>query len=69
MLLRFGAFSEIVYEKGDGSATIQYESIDAATAAVNEMRGFPLGGDENRVRMDFADVGDVSTETSIYIFI
>ena len=25
-------------------------------AAVNEMRGFPLGGPDKRIRMDFADV-------------
>ena len=56
---RFGAFSEISYKVEDGWATIQYESIDAATTAVNEMRGFPLGGDAHRIRMDFADVGEV----------
>lgn len=56
---RFGAMGKIEYEKGDTEARIQYESIDAATAAVNEMRGFPLGGNDKRVRMDFADVGDV----------
>ena len=59
---RFGAFSEISYKVEDGWATIQYESIDAATTAVNEMRGFPLGGDANRIRMDFADVGEVPTK-------
>ena len=56
---RFGAFSEISYKQEDGWATIQYESIDAATTAVNEMRGFQLGENGHRIRMDFADVGDV----------
>jgi len=56
---RFGAFSEISYKVEDGWATIQYESIDAATTAVNEMRGFQLGNDGHRIRMDFADVGEV----------
>ena len=56
---RFGAMGKIEYEKGDTDARIQYESIDAATAAVNEMRGFPLGGPDKRVRMDFADVADM----------
>merc|ERR1712130_824167 len=37
-------------------AKIEYESIDAATAAVNEMRGFALGGPGKRIKMDFADV-------------
>jgi len=53
---RFGAMGKIEYEKGDSEAKIDYESIDAATAAVNEMRGFPLGGPGKRIRMDFADV-------------
>ena len=58
---RFGAFSEISYKVEDGWATIQYESIDAATTAVNEMRGFQLGNDGHRIRMDFADVGEVES--------
>jgi len=57
---RFGAMGKIEYEKGDTEAKISYESIDAATAAVNEMRGFPLGGPDKRIRMDFADVADMA---------
>lgn len=53
---RFGAIKKIDYIKGDSSAYIQYDSIDAAQAAVKEMRGFPLGGPEHRLRIDFADV-------------
>jgi len=53
---RFGAMGKIEYEKGDTEAKIEYESIDAATAAVNEMRGFALGGPGKRIKMDFADV-------------
>ncbi len=33
-----------------------YEIVDAALAAVQEMRGFPLGGPDKRLRIDFADV-------------
>ncbi|XP_046388440.1 RNA-binding protein spenito [Ischnura elegans] len=53
---RFGAIKKIDHVKGDGHAYILYDSIDAATAAVKEMRGFPLGGPERRLRVDFADV-------------
>lgn len=53
---RFGAIKKIDYVKGDSQAYILYESVDAATAAVKEMRGFPLGGPERRLRLDFADV-------------
>lgn len=56
---RFGVMGEIAYEKGDTEATIQYESIDAACAAVNEMRGFPLGGTEKRIRIDYYDVDNM----------
>lgn len=53
---RFGAIKKIDYVKGDSQAYILYDSIDAAQAAVKEMRGFPLGGPERRLRTDFADV-------------
>ncbi|KAF5307475.1 hypothetical protein FQR65_LT06830, partial [Abscondita terminalis] len=53
---RFGAIKKIDYAKGDNQAYILYDSIDAATAAVKEMRGFPLGGPERRLRTDFSDV-------------
>jgi len=53
---RFGAIQKIDYKPGGEEAFIQYESIDAAQAAVNEMRGFALGGPDKRLRMDFADV-------------
>lgn len=53
---RFGAIKKIDYMKGDSNAYILYDSIDAAQAAVKEMRGFPLGGPDRRLRVDFADV-------------
>lgn len=48
---RFGAIKKIEYNKGDTQACILYDSIDAASAAVKEMRGFPLGGPERRLRV------------------
>lgn len=53
---RFGAIKKIEYQKGDLCAYILYESIEAAQAAVKEMRGFPLGGPERKLRLDFSDV-------------
>jgi len=54
---RFGVMEHVDYEAGDKEATIQYESIEAASAAVNEMRGFSLGGSEGgRIRIDYSDV-------------
>lgn len=55
---RFGAIKKIEYAKGDQQAYICYDSIDAASAAVKEMRGFALGGPEKKLRIDFADTGE-----------
>uniref|UniRef100_A0A668A9K4 RNA-binding protein 15 n=2 Tax=Myripristis murdjan TaxID=586833 RepID=A0A668A9K4_9TELE len=52
---RFGTIRTIDYRKGDTWAYIQYESLDAAQAAWTHMRGFPLGGPDRRLRVDFAD--------------
>ena len=58
---RFGAIKRIDYRKGEPWAHIYYEVLDAAQAAVQEMRGFPLGGPDKRLRIDFADL-DVPTD-------
>lgn len=55
---RFGAIKKIEYNKGDPWAHVFYEMLDAAQAAVLEMRGFPLGGPDKRLRIDFADAGE-----------
>ncbi|XP_037631778.1 RNA-binding protein 15-like [Sebastes umbrosus] len=52
---RFGTIRTIDYRKGEVWAYIQYESLDAAQAACTHMRGFPLGGPDRRLRVDFAD--------------
>ena len=41
-----------------------YETVDAAQAAVQEMRGFPLGGPEKRLRVDFSGAGVEPNEES-----
>ncbi|KAF7655433.1 hypothetical protein LDENG_00055600 [Lucifuga dentata] len=60
---RFGSIRNIDYVKGDSFAYIQYESLDAAQAACTQMRGFPLGGPERRLRVDFAKVEDSASRT------
>lgn len=52
---RFGTIRTIDYRKGEMWAYIQYESLDAAQAACSHMRGFPLGGPDRRLRVDFSD--------------
>uniref|UniRef100_A0A8C6THJ8 RRM domain-containing protein n=1 Tax=Neogobius melanostomus TaxID=47308 RepID=A0A8C6THJ8_9GOBI len=58
---RFGVITEVDikrvrdYRKGEAWAYIQYESLDAAQAAWTHMRGFPLGGHDRRLRVDFAE--------------
>lgn len=58
---RFGAIQKIEYHKGDPQAHIFYETLEAAQAAVGEMRGFTLGGaPDKRIRIDYADLDDGS---------
>nr|XP_018673252.1 RNA-binding protein 15 isoform X1 [Ciona intestinalis] len=52
---RFGAIRRIDFRKGDTSSAILYETIDAAQAACNQMRGFLMPNAETRLRMDFLD--------------
>lgn len=52
---RFGAIRKIEFAKGDNFAYIQYDSLDAAQAACQAMRGYPLGGPDKRLRLDYAD--------------
>jgi len=63
---RFGAIKEVEYREGDTQAHVQYENIDAAQAAVQEMRGHPLGGPDKRLRIDFADLDVVPTTRRDY---
>ena len=51
---RLGSIQTIDHVKGDSFAYIQYESLDAAQAACAKMRGFPLGGPDRRLCVDFA---------------
>ncbi|XP_032223123.1 RNA-binding protein 15 [Nematostella vectensis] len=50
---RFGAIRRIDYRKGGDHAYILYDSLDAASVAAREMRGFQMG--DRRLRIDFAD--------------
>ncbi|XP_040580002.2 RNA-binding protein spenito [Lepeophtheirus salmonis] len=61
---RFGAIQKVDFRKGDPHAYIFFESIEAAQAAVQEMRGYPLGGQDKRLRMDFADIEESSGGSS-----
>lgn len=52
---RFGAIRKIDYVKGEDHAYIQYDTIDAAQAACAGMRGYSLGGNDKRLRVDYAE--------------
>lgn len=52
---RFGVIKKIEYNKGDTHAYILYETIEAAQAAVQDMRGFCLGGPDRKLKTDFVD--------------
>ncbi|CAG0916933.1 unnamed protein product [Notodromas monacha] len=61
---RFGAIKELQYEPGATSAAITYDSIEAAKAAVAAMRGFALGGSQNKIRIDYLHVDGQSDPAS-----
>ena len=52
---RFGVIHRIEWPHGKNYAYVLYDNEDAAKAAASEMRGFPLGGQDRRLRVDFAD--------------
>ena len=52
---RFGAIHRIVWPSGKTYAYVLYDSLDAAQAACQEMRGFHICGTDKRLRVDFAD--------------
>ncbi|KAK7503454.1 hypothetical protein BaRGS_00005375 [Batillaria attramentaria] len=57
---RFGAIQRIEWPPGKCYAYVLYDSIDAAKAACQEMRGCPLGGPDRRLRVDFADISHIN---------
>ncbi|GFR66322.1 RNA-binding protein 15b [Elysia marginata] len=52
---RFGAIQHIEWPRNKNFAYVVYDSIDAATAATQAMRGYPLGGPDKRLRLDFGE--------------
>jgi RNA-binding protein 15 len=58
---RFGAIKRLQFVEGEALAYIEYDSMDAAKAAVAEMRGYPLGGADHRLRIDYADLDEESS--------
>lgn len=51
---RFGAIKFIDFQKGNNYAYVLYDSLDAACVAAREMHGYPLGGHDRRLKIDFA---------------
>ncbi|XP_060075630.1 RNA-binding protein spenito-like [Ylistrum balloti] len=58
---RFGVIDRIEWPHSKNYAYVLYDNIDAATAACQEMRGFPLGDSNRRLRVDFADVSHIQS--------
>lgn len=60
---RFGVIHKIEWPHGKNYAYVLYDNLDAAQAACQEMRGFPLGGQDRRLRVDFADASHITTQS------
>ena len=52
---RFSVIHRIEWPQGKNFAYVLYDNVDAATAACQEMRGFPLGGPDHCLCVDFSD--------------
>uniref|UniRef100_A0A0B6ZHT5 RNA-binding protein 15 n=1 Tax=Arion vulgaris TaxID=1028688 RepID=A0A0B6ZHT5_9EUPU len=67
---RFGAIQHIEWPRNKNFAYVVYDSIDAAQEATQQMRGFPLGGPERRLRLDFGEKEHISRSHSLpdYIY-
>ncbi|XP_064605410.1 RNA-binding protein spenito-like [Liolophura sinensis] len=62
---RFGVIHRIEWPHGKNYAYVLYDSIDAAQAACQDMRGFPLGGADRRLRVDFADITHITQQSPV----
>ena len=58
---RFGKITKLEYNEGDYHAYVMYETLDAANAALSQMKGYPLGGPEYRITVDYSDPGSPNT--------
>ena len=59
---RFGVIHKIEWPHGKNYAYVVYDNVDAAQAALSEMRGFALGGKDKKIRCDFADPSHVGAQ-------
>ncbi|CAH8544260.1 unnamed protein product [Dicrocoelium dendriticum] len=51
----FGPTEKIIWPSGKNYANILFPSVEIAVAAADALRGYPLGGDNRRIRVDFTD--------------
>ena len=58
---RFGVVQRISWPADKNFAYVLFDSIDAAQAACQEMRGFQMGGPDHRLKIDFADPEQIDT--------
>ncbi len=61
---RYGAIEKIEYSRGGNHAYVSFASIDAASEACQAMKGFPLGGRDRCIRVDFASMVQRSESSS-----
>ncbi|XP_041352438.1 uncharacterized protein LOC121370948 [Gigantopelta aegis] len=58
---RFGEIRRMIWLKGSNFAYVQYETNDAAQAACHKFHGWPMGGLDKRLRVDFVSVKQILT--------
>jgi len=62
---RHALVQRVEWPPGMNYAYVQFASTDEARNAMNMMRGAPLGGQDRRVRIDFADITQITSPHNV----
>ncbi|VEL25868.1 unnamed protein product, partial [Protopolystoma xenopodis] len=55
LLNRFGPPERIIWPSGKNYAHVLFRNVELSTVAAATLRGYPLGGPDRRIRVDFTD--------------
>lgn len=62
LLDEFGPPEKIIWPSGKNYANVLFPTVELATIAANALRGYPLGGDNHRIRVDFTDESHIISD-------
>ncbi|THD22898.1 RNA-binding protein 15 [Fasciola hepatica] len=62
LLDEFGPPERIIWPSGKNYANVLFPTVELAAIAANALRGYPLGGDSHRIRVDFTDESHIISD-------